>query len=117
MSETDVYSDAPAEQPGEFDYQILDANGPTHDRRASHRPRLTAEERAYLDQNHGCYRCRALNADHMSSNCPRYAPAPGAPATSSTPLSTAPAARTRPGMVAAIQTFQETVSRTAEPHW
>ncbi|SCZ99303.1 BZ3500_MvSof-1268-A1-R1_Chr7-2g09476 [Microbotryum saponariae] len=49
----------------------------------------------------------------QSSNCPRYAPAPGAPATSSTPLSTAPAARTRPGMVAAIQTFQETGDSTA----
>ncbi|SCZ88160.1 BZ3500_MvSof-1268-A1-R1_Chr10-2g02861 [Microbotryum saponariae] len=49
----------------------------------------------------------------QSSNCPRYAPAPGAPATSSTPLSTAPAARTRPGMVAAIQMFQETGDSTA----
>ncbi|SCZ91566.1 BZ3500_MvSof-1268-A1-R1_Chr1-2g01493 [Microbotryum saponariae] len=77
------------------------------------RPRLTAEERAYLDANHGCYRCRALNADHMSSNCPCYAPASGMPATSLTPLSTAPAARTRPGMVAAIQMFQETGDSTA----
>ncbi|SCZ89735.1 BZ3501_MvSof-1269-A2-R1_Chr9g10322 [Microbotryum saponariae] len=136
---THVVSDAPAEQPGEFDYQVFERIG-REDRRtpttaAEHttdglrngddvtsphhrpslggpRPRLTAEERAYLDANHGCYRCRALNADHMSSNCPRYVPAPGAPATSSTPLSTAPAARTRPGMVAAIQTFQETGDST-----
>ncbi|SGY38977.1 BQ5605_C003g02116 [Microbotryum silenes-dioicae] len=74
--------------------------------------RLTADERAYLDQNHGCYRCRTLNADHISRNCPRYLSPMGASATPSTPTSTAPAPRPGPRMVAAIRTFQETGNST-----
>ncbi|SGY32169.1 BQ5605_C002g01326 [Microbotryum silenes-dioicae] len=74
--------------------------------------RLTVDERAYLDQNHGCYRCRTLNADHISRNCPRYLSPMGASATPSTPTSTAPAPRPGPRMVAAIRTFQETGDST-----
>ncbi|SGZ32086.1 BQ5605_C043g12069 [Microbotryum silenes-dioicae] len=74
--------------------------------------RLTVDERAYLDQNHGCYRCRTLNADHISRNCPRYLSPMGASATPSMPTSTAPAPRPGPRMVAAIRTFQETGDST-----
>ncbi|SGY96140.1 BQ5605_C036g11545 [Microbotryum silenes-dioicae] len=74
--------------------------------------RLTVDERAYLDQNHGCYRCRTLNADHISRNCPRYLSPMRASATPSTPTSTAPAPRPGPRMVAAIRTFQETGDST-----
>ncbi|SGZ32127.1 BQ5605_C043g12085 [Microbotryum silenes-dioicae] len=74
--------------------------------------RLTVDERAYLDQNHGCYRCRTLNADHISRNCPCYLSPMGASATPLMPTSTAPAPRPGPRMVAAIQTFQETGDST-----
>ncbi|SGY54501.1 BQ5605_C006g03883 [Microbotryum silenes-dioicae] len=47
--------------------------------------RLTIDERAYLDQNHGCYRCRTLNADHISRNCPCYLSPMGVSATPSMP--------------------------------
>ncbi|SCV67547.1 BQ2448_5158 [Microbotryum intermedium] len=110
-----VSSNAPTEQPLEFNYQVFERIGreewsmiaqrhqaialqvnalqqcPTHARpavllapqvatgttgaaptagRPCPVPQLTAEERAYLDQNSGCYRCRAINADHISHNCP-----------------------------------------------
>ncbi|SGY53951.1 BQ5605_C006g03822 [Microbotryum silenes-dioicae] len=68
--------------------------------------RLTVDERACLDQNHGCYRCRTLNTDHISRNCPRYLSPMGASATPSTPTSTAPAPR--PG---------ERHEIALEPHW
>ncbi|SCV70640.1 BQ2448_3402 [Microbotryum intermedium] len=153
-----VSSDAPTEQPLEFDYQVFERIGrkewsmiaqrrqaialqvnvlqqrPMHARPAAPSaapqvatgttgaaptaggprpvPRLTAEERAYLDQNSGCYRCRAINADHISRNCPQYLSPMGAPANLSNPMTT-PAPCPGPRMVAAIRTFQETGDSTA----
>ncbi|SCV73802.1 BQ2448_6232 [Microbotryum intermedium] len=51
---------------------------------------LTNKERAYLDQNNGCYCCCAINNNHLSCNCPCYTTM-GAPTASSTTLSTTPA--------------------------
>jgi hypothetical protein len=33
--------------------------------------KLTDAERAYLRANHGCFRCRQINADHVARECPR----------------------------------------------
>ncbi|SCV69319.1 BQ2448_2346 [Microbotryum intermedium] len=141
---TGVSSDAPTEQPLEFNYQVFERIGRKEwSMIAQHRqaialqvnalqqfatgttgaaptaggpcpiPRLTTEERAYLDQNSGCYHCCAINADHISCNCPQYLSPMGVPANPSNPTSTAPAPCPGPRMVAAIWTFQETGNLTA----
>ena len=37
------------------------------------RKKITDAERKYLDENHGCYFCRKLNAGHFSRDCPDLA--------------------------------------------
>src|SRR5437667_645829 len=34
------------------------------------RTKITDAERKYLDDNHGCYWCRKINAGHFSRDCP-----------------------------------------------
>jgi hypothetical protein len=53
--------------------------------------KLTDEERAYLQANNGCFKCRQINVDHVARNCPDELytenQAPTAPAATSSSFS------------------------------
>ncbi|SCV73203.1 BQ2448_7128 [Microbotryum intermedium] len=112
----EVSSDAPTEQPLEFDYQVFKRIG--HEEWsviAQHRQAIALQVNALQQRptHAGCYHCHAINADHISHNCPQYSSPMGAPTNPSNPTLTAPAPCPGPRMVVAIQTFQETGNSTA----